>query len=272
MARRSRPNAPGARELAIAASVQKDLEAGELARAWDESQAALRKHPDSQPIHVLMAELAYRQRADEVARRHAERALRAGEHPHALMLLSELERRAGRTDEALAYADRAAPLLAYPTALSIQRACILEEAGRFAEARAVVDPLVAGFEARGAPLPSSLRFELAKLLVHEKSYDEAVEVIDGVLGEDTTPDQLRVLIGYLKAKALDRSGRYAEAFGAASVANEIGRVEFDPALYESQVSALIETWSAERMERFPLSSCETSCPCSSRACRAPAPR
>jgi len=55
-------------------------------------------------------------------------------------------------------------------------------------------------------------------------------------------------------------GDYDGAFESAARANEIGKLEFSPELYEQQVSVLIENWSREAMERFPISDCDSEIP------------
>ena len=248
------------REAAATIAIQSLMDAGDLRGAWTEGERVLRKLPESPDVHLLMAMIAERLHQPTLVRRHVERCLKVEEHPLALMTLAELEQGEGRSDAALELNERARLAGADTTPVLIQRAGILEEAGRFTDARAVIDPLVRSLEASGQPLPASLRYEVSKLLVQEMQYERAVDVIDGVLNEQSTPAQFRVLIGYLKAKALDRAGRYAEAFDAATQVNRTGRIEFDPALYEQQVTALIENWSAERMAEFPVASCDDELP------------
>lgn len=260
VSRPSKPKPPSKQELAVAASLQESFHANDLKRVWEDGVEAIKRFPESHPINLLLALTARKLGRFDLARQHAERSLRSGTHPQALLTLAEAERRDGNTDAALTLLDRASAMLEDRTALQIQRAGVLEEAGRIEEARSAIEPLIRELESRGSPLPVALRFELSKILVQEKAYEDAIGVIDGVFSEQTAPDQLAVLLGYLKAKALDRSGRFDEAFDAASAANKIGRIEFDPALYEAQVTTLIENWSAERMERFPISSCMDELP------------
>ncbi|MCA9311160.1 MAG: sulfotransferase [Phycisphaerales bacterium] len=248
------------REAAATIAIQSLMDAGDLRGAWTEGERVLRKLPESPDVHLLMAMIAERLHQPTLVRRHVERCLKVEEHPLALMTLAELEQGEGRSDAALELNERARLAGADTTPVLIQRAGILEEAGRFTDARAVIDPLVRSLEASGQPLPASLRYEVSKLLVQEMQYERAVDVIDGVLNEQSTPAQFRVLIGYLKAKALDRAGRYAEAFDAATQVNRTGRIEFDPALYEQQVTALIETWSAERIAEYPRATCDDATP------------
>jgi hypothetical protein len=124
----------------------------------------------------------------------------------------------------------------------------------------VVDEMMAELQAKNQPLPHHLRYERAKLLVAAKDYDGAIEIIDRLGGEVDTPHKLRSPVWHLKAKALDRAGRYREAFEAAKAGNEYDQKPFDPVEYERQTTAIIETWSKENIERFPRSTCESEVP------------
>ncbi len=176
------------------------------------------------------------------------------------MIMSRVLRARGDTEAALSACDRALRLRPGTMPYLIHRAGTLEEAGRIEEARSTIDPLITDIERHGRQIPAPLRFELAKLLVQEKDYGRAVEVIDAVLSEGSSPAEFCRLAQYLKAKALDRSGSYAEAFAASSAANDIGRIDFDPRLYEQQVGLLISNWSAERLAQFPITSCDDDTP------------
>ncbi|MCB9848573.1 MAG: sulfotransferase [Phycisphaeraceae bacterium] len=236
------------------------FEAGRLGEARLAAEAVLKHNKKDTTAHLLLALIAERSHDAASAKRYAEKALTIKPHADAHMVLSRLDRQAGNTDAALEHSQRALAIKPGHVSFLLQRAGTLEEAGRVAEARAIVDPLIDGFEARGQALPVTLRYELAKLLVQEKNYGRAVEVIDELLGDGSTPRDLVRTIQYLKAKACDRSGRYEEAFDAATLGNDIGRLEFDPALYEQQVTALIETWSAERIAEYPRATCDDATP------------
>lgn len=245
---------------ATLAAVQAAIDAGQLREAHQTASEALKRFPGEPRLHLALALIADRAEDHEAVLHHAERVLSAGPHPVALMLLSRVERSRGRTAEAVELCDRALELAPGTVELLTHKAGALEEAGRFAEARAVVDPLIASIEERGEPLPVPLRFELAKLLVQEKNLDRAVEVIDGVVSDDSAPQAFVRLSYYLRAKAQDRAGDYPAAFRSATLGNEMGRLEFDPELYEQQVTTLMEIWSAEGMAEFPRSSCESELP------------
>ena len=218
--------------------------------------AQLRGDPEAEFLRGILAEKRHR---PAEAIEHARASLAAHEHPDAVALLARACRRAGHTEEALAACDRLDALK--PDAATVLRAGTLEEAGRFDEAKAVLAPIVDKHAAEGTPLPMPVQVEWSKLLVQSKAYDEAIALIDETLdGLEPKADDLRRAQLHLKAKAADRAKRYDLAFESASAANDICRLEFDPELYTTQVSALIENWSREAMAGFPISSCDSELP------------
>ena len=246
-------------ELALAA-INRAIHDGMLERADQLARDFCVRYPRRPEGRLLRAIACERSMDRAGALAHAQASLAIAEHPEAWMVISRVQRTRGQTDAALDACDKALAFRPGHEPWLIHRAGTLEEAGRFAEARAVVDPLIARCEQGGLAIAPPLRFELAKLLVHERSHDRAVAVIDELLAANSTPAQLARIAHYLKAKALDRSGRYDEAFAAATAGNEIGRLAFDPKLYEQQVSQLIGNWSRDLIDRFPIASCDDELP------------
>ena len=251
--------AAAARRRRALHGIRESLANGSLDDAASGLSALSTRMREDPEVHFLRGVLAELRHRPAEAIKHARTSLALYEHPEAVALLARACRRAGRTQEALEACDRLDALRHH--AAPVLRAGTLEEAGRFDEASAVLAPIVEQHEASGEPLPTAVRVEWSKLLVQTKAYDRAIELIDGTL--DSLPDSaadLRRAQLHLKAKAADRAKRYDLAFEAATRANDIGRLEFDPELYTQQVSVLIENWSAGAMRDFPLSTCESEVP------------
>ena len=193
------------------------------------------------------------------AKELAKRSLKIFDHPDARMLLARVERVGGNTDEAIEACDRVLAVRPDAEMALVVKGGSLEEGGRFEEAREVIGPIVEKYEHAGQPTPPPVRFEWAKLCVHAKDYERAVTEVDALV-EQGVDDNLKRVALHVKAKACDRSKRYAEAVEAAKGANEIGELEFSPELYEEQVSTLMEIWSKENMDRFPLAKCDSELP------------
>jgi len=211
--------------------------------------------PDAEAL-FLMGVIHERRRRLAQAMECAKRSVALHEHPEPLLLLARCHRMVGETEDALQCCDRALAMRPGLLGALVIKGAALEEAGRYDEARRVIEPLVDGAAGRG--LDPQVRHEWAKLLVHDKRLDEAVKVLSSPAGEQT--EELRRLDLHLLAKARDRQGEHAGAVEAARGANAIGELAFDPDIYESQVSTLIENWSKEAMAKFPLSTCKSELP------------
>ncbi|MDF1810351.1 MAG: sulfotransferase [Phycisphaerales bacterium] len=233
---------------------------GQVELAFSLGQTLLTKHKKDAEVHFLLGLVAEQTGQMKISRSYATKSIGYAEHPDAYFLLSRIEREEGNTNRSIELCDRAIHMRPDSIQLYIQRAGTLEEAGRIREAREVVEPLIEQLESSNQKIPTELKFELAKILVQEEQYTNAVELIDELMTNQTSPSQMLRLQLYLQAKAYDRSNEYVSAFTAASRANEIGQLDFDPVLYEQQVTTLIEQWTAERIAKFPTTSCEDELP------------
>lgn len=247
------------RSIAIE-QLRRHIAEGHFGLAYTFGQSLLSKHKRDAEIHFLLGLIAEQTSQLKIARTHAHKSVTYSEHADSLFLLSRIERMDGNTDRSIDLCDRALKICPHSTQLFIHRAGTLEEAGRVEEARAVVEPLIDRLESSRSPIPVELKCELTKLLVQEKEYHNAVELIDEIVTDQSTPPQLKRLQLYLQAKAYDRAERYDQAFSAATQANTIEQLEFDPMLYEQQVTSLIEQWTAERIAKFPQSECDAELP------------
>jgi len=189
----------------------------------------------------------------------AQLSYRKHEHPDAMFVLARCYRALGETERCLDWCNRIEKRKPDDETTVYIRAGALEEAGRFDEATALLEPRIDAYAEKGTEIPLGLRLEWSKLLVQNKDYDGAVGMIDGTLAS-CAMDPVRNMQFHLKAKACDRKKDFDTAFEAAGAANEIGRIEFDPEIYEQQVTALMEIWSRENMQKFPLSACDSELP------------
>lgn len=194
------------------------------------------------------------------AREYAERSYKLQPDPQKLLIAAQSYRAEGETDLAVKLCDRVIenhPLFA--NAGAVMKAGALEESGQFDDARAVITPLL---ERPDLPVQirDGARFEWAKLLVQGKQYAEGNALIDEMLASPGMDNRNKRAYLHLKAKSCDRAKDFAGAFEAAKGANEIGKLEFDPKLYTDQVSMLMENWSREAMQKFPIADCDSEIP------------
>lgn len=217
----------------------------------------LRKDPE---ILFLWALGLERKTQYKKAIEKAAESLRAHDHPDPMYVLARCYRAIGETRKCLDTCDRIEKKRPNDETLVYLRAGALEEAGRFQEATDLLEPRIRKYEEQGKEPPIGLRLEWSKLLVQNKDFNSAIQLIDETLESDDTTDPIANMQLHLKAKALDRTKEFDKAFEAADAANEIGRIEFSPEIYKEQVDTLIENWSKERMANFPLSQCDSELP------------
>ena len=196
----------------------------------------------------------------EQAESFGRRALSLEPLPDTMLLLARMAKLRGDTDEAVTLCDRALRVLPGDGRAMLIKASALEQAGRFDEARAIVGPMVEDAETAHPALAMDLRYEWAKLLVQSGEHKEAVALLRSLIDNPATPAEIRRMQWHLVAKSCDRHGDYTGAWDAATEANAIDPVPFDPDAYARQIDALLETWSASNLPDFPRSSCVSEKP------------
>ncbi len=194
------------------------------------------------------------------ARDYAERSYKLFPEGQKLLIAAQTYRAEGKTDQTAALCDRIIEKFPQTAdAALVTKIGALEESGRFDEAQKAISPLL-----ENPALPDFTRrnvnYEWAKLLVQAKRNDEANALIDDMLAIPDMAKESRRSYFHLKAKSCDRAKDFDRAFEAARLANEIGKLEFDPKVYTDQVSMLIENWSREAMANFPIADCKSEIP------------
>lgn len=174
-------------------------------------EKTLRRKPHDAGCLRLGAEVLHRAGSVGQAAQFAERAEAVESHPLTMLIIADHRVRTGETDEAIALCERL--LAAHPghphARLMMARA--LESAVRAAEARAVLEPLLAELKGRAPAAEREVQQLLAAVLVHERREGEAVELLDRAVLADGACDPLRRSALYMRAKACDRLKRYEEA-------------------------------------------------------------
>jgi len=254
------PKPPDPKRKKTIEDAQKLIREGKFERALTVLRPLEKKsRNDAQLLHMLAA--CYQSIHHlKKARDYAERSYKLQPDPVKLLIAAQSYRAEGETDDAVRLCNRIIdkyPRMSAPA--TILKVGALEESGQFDDARAGIKPLL-----ENPMLPDVVhrgaRFEWAKLLVHEKRFDEANVLIDQALANADVEEQSRRSYLHLKAKSCDRAKDYAGAFHAAEGANAIGKLDFDAKLYEEQVSVLIENWSREAMAKFPQADCDSEIP------------
>ncbi len=196
------------------------MTAGDAASAAAALDPLLRRGKPTAEALYLMAAAQEKLGRFKKAMDFARRSLGLTDRPETRLLIARCLRVEGETDACVAECDAVLAKQPDSRAAFQLKGAALEAAGRYDEARAVIEPLVDPASNGGRPVEAPLKLEWAKLLVHQKRHDEAIELLDDALGEPL-PDALRLLMLHQSAKARDKRGDYDGAFDAAEKANAV---------------------------------------------------
>jgi Flp pilus assembly protein TadD len=178
----------------------------------------------------------------------ATRSLAVLDHPEALLARGDSLRAIGRTDEAIADIRRAIGHAPDSIDCRIALVATLEEAGREDDARVELGSILSLVRHQGeSALPERVAYEHAKLLIREGRFAEAVQNIDSVLPRTERGSIPFLMLLFLRAKALDQSGDFEQAWNSALRAQESRRVSFDPDALVRATDEAIAWWTPERI-------------------------
>jgi hypothetical protein len=122
----------------------------------------------------------------------------------------------------------------------------LEEAGRVDEARARLGALATSDPAATDSDPRAA-YEVAKLELHDGRFDAAVARIDAARPAAEPGSIASTMLLHLRAKALDRAGRYDEAWSSAMQSHVDRGIRFDPASLLQATDALTTKWTRDAL-------------------------
>jgi tetratricopeptide (TPR) repeat protein len=181
-------------------------------------------------------------------------------HPDTALIVARSEMRAGRTDAAIGRCQAVLREHAGNLEARLLIAEALESAMRVDEAVEAVESLRRDIAGGDTLIAARAHFLHASLLIHRGRFGEAVEALDASVLRHQGSQALLRRGWYLRAKALDRAGRFDEAFESAARANPIGEMPFDPAAYEAAIDALMRVFTREALRDFPTSGSESEVP------------
>ncbi|MDP7030440.1 MAG: sulfotransferase [Phycisphaerales bacterium] len=244
----------------VIAEVQHLIGAGRLKEAMARLEPMTRRGSRDHDAWAMRAMVAEQQ--GDVAQMAVCAAQSVDLHPtpHGHTALATAYGLLGRTDEGLAQCEAALALSPGNPAVRFQKGLMLEQAGRYADAEPIIASLRAEIVDDRDPMVALLRFEWAKLRIHDEQYDQAVQEIDSMLKSERISDTQRSMALHLKAKALDRAGRYDDAFEAATQANALNTRPFRVERLEAQANAVMGRWHSALIDKIPLSTCQSDVP------------
>ena len=181
-------------------------------------------------------------------------------HPDTLLILATGDMRAGRTDASIERCREILRLVPGHASARMLMAEAFESAHRVDEAAAALADLRTDTRGVDTAIGDRIAHLHAVLLVQRGHHAEAVEALDATILKACSNQRIIRRAWYLRAKALDRAGRFDEAFDSAARANAILQAPFDPAAYRDAVDALMRIWTREAMRDFPTSGSDSEVP------------
>jgi len=165
------------------------------------------------------------------------RAIAILQHPEPYFIRGDALRTLGRTEEAVADLLHAVKLEPNVESIRLALVAALEESNRLEEARLALAPILD--RAKGGALSERAAYEHSKLLIHSGDFETAVQVIDRAVAHASAGSLPFIMLLHLRAKALDRSGRFDEAWESVNRAHDARGVVFDPEELKRRTDTLI---------------------------------
>ena len=212
------------------------------------SMAMLQRDPQNKIALMVLAHIALLTGITGDALAIATRAQSLdSKDPRIKMLLAEIHGARAHTDKALAFCEDVLTLHPQDVSATNLKARLLERAGNWQEARDLLQPYI------DSPAKTHLHtLILARCWMQEGRYDEAINLIDQTLptiaGSAKSDIKKFASLLALKARILDRAGRYDEAWEEAKAANDLSKLDYQPAKLTQEVDALIGWFTKERIE------------------------
>jgi len=219
------------------------FESGQLGQAFQMAAQAVQQDPSNFDAWCVIGHIKQFQGLLGEAKQCAEHALKLRpESTEAALLLASTLGAMGKTASAVAACDAVLERDRGNPAATIAKAGFLERAGDTNTALALVEN-VEDLNAGGVRVRALLR---------EGRFEEALETADSFLKDETHPVRRRYHLYMLKARALDRLGRYDEAFAAGSEGNALVTPEGASGDgYVRLAEEVIKTYTREAVGSFP---------------------
>jgi tetratricopeptide (TPR) repeat protein len=230
--------------------------AGQLGQAAALAADALRQDRRDPEALDLLARVAFARGAYEEAAAHASRLaelVRRDARP--LLLLAEILAYQGRYRESIARYDRALRLEPGNAAAVAGKADVFEKRGDRDRARALLRPHLES----GTQTPE-MAIVQARLDLHDGAPAAVIAAARHHLEGAAAAGAVRAHLLFLLGKALERCGRFDEAFESYREGNEALSIPFSIEALVTHTDRLIEAYSRERLARLPRASNRSELP------------
>ncbi len=234
----------------------KAFEAQNLAHAKALCKKLLGQDPKAVDALRLRGRIALAQGDAELAKHYLRKctSLRPRD-PRSHLLLAETLAFEGSYREAVAGYDRVLGLCPQDPSAIAGKAEVLEKRGDRAKARALLAPFLDSNRET-----AQMAIIQGRLDLHEQRHESIIELAERHLAAGAMPPESRCHLQFLRGKALERIGRYDEAFDVYRTGNECVAVPFSAEECIRQTQQLIETFSAPRLAALPRANTDSELP------------
>lgn len=222
------------------------FESGQLGQAFQLAAQTVQRDPGDFDAWCVLGHIKQFQGLWSEALQCAQHALniRAND-PEALLLFATVLGAMGQTDAAIARCDELLAIDPAHDGAKGAKAGFLERAGRLEEALSIVE----GF---GSDAPVGAEVVLVRARLREGKFEDALGAAEAALARGDIAPRQKYQLHMLRSRALDRLGRYDEAFKAGEEGNALALPEGAPSgAYAQLADAVIETFTPEAFASFP---------------------
>jgi len=226
---------------------QSALGANKLMQAQTMGEQLILKNPRSVSTLILLGQIAFARALYDQAAVYLEKSIAISpREANAHLILGEVRTFQGRYEEAIARYDKVLRLRPGEPIAIVGKADVWEKSGQHDKARSLLAPHIAANEET-----ATMGLIQARLDLHERNHAAVVDMVNRHL--DAPGHSLRNLLS-VQGKALEKLGRFDEAFDAYRRANEAISVPFDEHEWLQHTRDLIDNFSAERLKTLPRAS------------------
>ncbi len=226
---------------------QNAVAANKLTQAQTICEQLIQKNPRSVSTLNLLGRIAFARSYYDQAAEHLEKSIAISPRDtRAHLILGELRSFQGRYEEAIARYDKVLRLQPGDPSAIAGKADTWEKCGERDKARSLLEPCVAAGQET-----DTMALVQARLDLHARDHAAVVDLVNRHL--DATGYSLWHLLS-IQGKALEKLGRFDEAFDAYRRSNEAIPAPFDEHKWLQHSRDLIDNFSAERLKTMPRAS------------------
>jgi tetratricopeptide (TPR) repeat protein len=224
--------------------------AGQFGRSRRHCEQLLLRDRNNANALAILGQIAFAEnRFDEAAAHMLKAVALRPNDPLPFLILGEIRTFQGRYDDAVAQYDEALRLDPEHSAAIAGKADTYEKSGRREKARSLLQPLV---ERRRETVQQAVI--QARLDLHERDHDAVIDLVNRHLERGEAKGYILQNLLHHLGQALERTGRFDEAFAAYERSNRTVPAPFDAESWLRPIDSLIESFSPQRFAAVPRAS------------------